>query len=229
MKRYLQHDKEFGDIAPAGVAIWDRLLAYGAALGVARGAAAAIHSRWKTPTWRGVASAVTGIRCTSSTRRASVMASAPSPSSSTARSRPTFGVFAFLGLPIVVDIVWKAGSDAVDTTSGAAAFAFVVLFAAVAGAIGVTLVGRVADGAVCAYRGAAHLRSSSPSPGRWSSITTSRRCRGSPSIPEMSTTSVHCVRTTGAHCRRAGATVRAVITPHLRHVVSVDVIDDVQP
>ena len=85
VKRYLQHNKEFGDIAPAGVAIWDRLLAYGAALGVRAARRRRSHSRWRTPTWHGVESAVTGIRCTSSTRRASVTASARSPSSSTVR------------------------------------------------------------------------------------------------------------------------------------------------
>jgi hypothetical protein len=41
------------------------------------------RSTSKTPTWRGVAWAVIGIRCTSSTRRASAMASARSQSSST--------------------------------------------------------------------------------------------------------------------------------------------------
>ena len=36
VKRFLQHDESFGDTPPSGVAIWDRLLAYGAGLGVAR-------------------------------------------------------------------------------------------------------------------------------------------------------------------------------------------------
>ena len=74
VKRFLQHDESFGDTPPAGVAIWDRLLAYGAALGVARG-------RWRRSRWRkrirrlpGAGPAATGIRCTSNTRRASAMA-----------------------------------------------------------------------------------------------------------------------------------------------------------
>src|SRR5262249_15185741 len=38
VKRYLGHQDGFGDAPPASVAIWNRLLAYGAAIGVARGA-----------------------------------------------------------------------------------------------------------------------------------------------------------------------------------------------
>ena len=41
VKRFLQHDALFGETSPASVAIWDRLLAYGAGLGVAHGAVAA--------------------------------------------------------------------------------------------------------------------------------------------------------------------------------------------
>ena len=49
MKRFLQHDPQFGDTPPAGVAIWDRLLAYGAGLGVAHGAVAAIPLEEEDP------------------------------------------------------------------------------------------------------------------------------------------------------------------------------------
>ena len=86
VKRYLQHDQQFGEIAPAGVAVWDRLLAYGAALGSHAAPRPRSRSRSRIPTPRGVAWVATGIRCTSSTRPGSDTASARSTCSSTARS-----------------------------------------------------------------------------------------------------------------------------------------------
>jgi hypothetical protein len=42
VRNFLRHDESFQDAPPAGVAIWDRLLAYGVALGVAHGTDAAL-------------------------------------------------------------------------------------------------------------------------------------------------------------------------------------------
>jgi hypothetical protein len=42
VRNFLRHDESFVETPPAGVAIWDRLLAYGIALGVAHGADAAL-------------------------------------------------------------------------------------------------------------------------------------------------------------------------------------------
>jgi hypothetical protein len=42
VRDYLRHDDAFRDTPPAGVAIWERLLAYGTALGVAHASAAAL-------------------------------------------------------------------------------------------------------------------------------------------------------------------------------------------
>src|SRR6266481_2455420 len=49
VKRFLQHDQSFADTPPAGVAIWDRLLSYGAAIGVARAAVASIPLEMEDP------------------------------------------------------------------------------------------------------------------------------------------------------------------------------------
>ena len=49
VKRYLVRDSSFGDTPPAGVAIWNRLLAYGAAIGAAHGAVAAIPLEEEDP------------------------------------------------------------------------------------------------------------------------------------------------------------------------------------
>ena len=227
VKRYLQHDKEFGDIAPAGVAIWDRLLAYGAALGVARGAAAAIPLEVEDPdtAWSRVGGDWHQVHIEYPTRLGygeppfTVLVNG-------ALRALLFGVLAFLGLPIVVDIVWRAGSDALDQTSNAAAFAFVALFAAVAGAIGVSLVVRVADGVICAYRGAADLRATTTVVGQ---VVKHHQVEAVSwfAVDPGNVDDVRALRPGhGDSLPPRGATVRVVITPHLRHVVSVEVVDD---
>ena len=227
VKRCLQHDKEFGDIAPAGVAIWDRLLAYGAALGVARGAVAAIPLEVEDPdvAWSRVGGDWHQVHVEYPTRFGygerplSVLVNG-------ALRSLLFGVLAFVGLPVVVDIVWKAGSEALDNTSNATAFAFVAVFAAVAGAIGISFVVRLADGVICAYRGAADLRTTVTVTGQ----VVKHHHTEALAWFAVDPGDVDDVRALHPGDDREmpprGATVRVVITPHLRHVVSVDVVDD---
>jgi hypothetical protein len=232
VKRNLSHDKEFGDVAPAGVAIWDRLLAYGAALGVARGAAAAIPLEVEDPdvAWSRVGGDWHQVhveyprRFGYGERPLSVLGNG------LLRSL-LWGAVAFLALPIVVDIVWKEGSDAFGNTGKAPTFGFVValaVFTAVFGAIGAFVLVRLADGLIRVFRGAADLRATLVMTGQ---VVKHHHTEES-SWFAVDPGDVDEVRALhpgdDGETPRRGATVRVVMTPHLRHVVSVDVIDDAE-
>ena len=98
-----------------------------------------------------------------------------------------------------------------------------------AGAIGVTLVVRVADGVICAYRGAADLRATTTITGQ---VVKHHHVEAVSwfAVDPGDVDNVRALRPDhGGSLPPRGATVRVVITPHLRHLVLVDVIDDVEP
>jgi hypothetical protein len=135
-----------------------------------------------------------------------------------------WAAIAFVVLPIVVDVVWKEGSDALGNTGKAATVGFVAafaVFAAVFGAIGAVVLVRLADGVIRAYRGGADLRTT---------VTVSGQVVKHHQTEELSWFAVDPgdvdeVRAfhpgDDGEMPPRGATVPMVITPHLRHVVSV--------
>jgi hypothetical protein len=230
VKRYLQHDQQFGEIAPAGVAIWDRLLAYGAALGVARGAAAAIPLEVEDPdtAWSRVGGDWHQVHIEYPTRFGygerplNVLVNG-------ALHSVLFGVLAFVGLPVVIDIAWSAGSQALDDTSNGATVAFLAPFAVIAGAIGVVFLVRLADGLIRVYRGLADLRATTTVTGQ----VVKRHHTESIQWFAVDPGDVDDVRALrpdpGGALPPRGATVRVTLTPHLHHVVSVEVLDATAP
>ena len=71
-----------------------------------------------------------------------------------------WGAIAFVVLPIVADVVWSVGSDALDTLNDAATLGIVALFVVLFGGMAVYLLVRLADGLIRTYRGL--LRSPRP-------------------------------------------------------------------
>ena len=159
VKRFLQHDPLFGDTPAAGVAIWDRLLAYGAGLGVAHGAVAAIPLEEEDPevAWSRVGGDWHQVHVEYPTlfgygeRPQSVLLNGLLKS-------VFWGVIAFVVLPVVADAVWSVGSDALDTLNDAATLGIVAVFVALFGGMAMYLLVRLADGLIRTYRGLLDLR-----------------------------------------------------------------------
>jgi Predicted membrane protein (DUF2207) len=225
VKHFLARDQHFGDTSPAGVAIWNRLLAYGAALGVAHGAVAALPLEQEDPdvAWSRVGGNWHQVHVEYPThfgygeRPLSVFLNG-------ALRAVLWGVAAFVILPIAVDVVWNVGSDALESLSDAASFglvaAFVLVFVGVASYVLVNL----ADGVIRTYRGLADLRNTVEVVGQ---VVKRHHTEG---------VSWFAVDPGGVDHTRAyhpgddgllppyGANVRVHVTPHLSHVVSVDVL-----
>ena len=151
VRRFLRHDASFGDAPPAAVAIWGRLLSYGAALGVARATSAAIPFAMEGPgtAWSRYGGDWHQVHVEYPTRFG--YGQRPRSVLLGGLVRTIFwGALAFAALPVVVDALWRVGSDAVnkssatDTTVAVLVGVFFVVF----GVMGVYLLVRLADGLV---------------------------------------------------------------------------------
>jgi len=135
-----------------------------------------------------------------------------------------WGVIAFLALPVVADIAWRASTDVLDAT-GRGEWAFAAAFAFVFGAVGLYLVVRVADGLLRVYRGWADLKARTTVTGE---VVKHHRSENANwfAVDPGEVDSVRAVRPgDDGRTPPRGTTVRMVITPHLRHVVSVEAVD----
>jgi hypothetical protein len=224
VKRYLQHDESFGDLPPAGVVIWDRLLAYGAALGVARGAADAIPLQEEEPdvAWSRVGGQWHQVHVEYPTRFG--YGQVPSAVLLNGALRTVFwGAIAFVALPVVADLAWRAGTDAIGGADGQ--WVFGAAFGVVFGAFALYLVARVADGLIRAFRGLADLKARVTITGQVVKHHASEQASWF-AIDPGEVDSVQAVHPgDDGRTPQRGATVHMVITPHLRHVVSVDAFD----
>jgi hypothetical protein len=226
VKRYLQHDESFGDLPPAGVAIWDRLLAYGAALGVARGVADAIPLQEEEAdvAWSRVGGQWHQLHVEYPERFGYGQPPGTVLLHGALRT-VLWGAIAFVALPVVADVAWRAGTDAFGR-AGRGEWVFAAAFAAVFGAVGVYLVVRLADGLVRAFRGLADLRARAMVIGQVVKHHQSEHATWF-AIDPGDVDSVQAVHPgDDGRTPSRGATVRMVITPHLRHVVSVDAVED---
>jgi hypothetical protein len=225
VKRYLQHDPEFGDTPPAGVAIWDRLLAYGAGLGVARGAVAAIPLEEEDAevAWSRTGGDWHQVHVEYPThfgygqRPQSVLLNG-------ALRTLLWGAIAFVVLPIVGDAVWGVGSDAFDTLNDAATLGFVALFVVIFGGMGVYLLVRLADGLIRTYRGLLDLSARITVDGDVVKHHTTEDVRWFAVDPGDVDEVKACHPGDDGKVPARGKTVRMVLTPHLHHVVSVEEI-----
>jgi hypothetical protein len=225
VKRFLQHDESFGDTPPSGVAIWDRLLAYGAGLGVARGAVAAIPLEVEDPevAWSRMGGSWHQVHVEYprlfgyGQRPRDVLLSG-------ALRTLGFGVLAFIVLPTVLDILWGVFSDVSDKLSDAAALGIVAVFGVFVGGFAVFLLIRLADGVIRTYRGLMDLKARETIEG-----PVVKRHRDEQTewfaVDPGEVDEVKAVRRgDDGKLPARGANVRMVLTPHLRHVVSVDVM-----
>ncbi len=224
VKRYLAHDRSFGDATPAAVAIWKQLLAYGTALGVARAAAAAIplSVEDRRTAWS---------RAGGDWHQVHVeyphhfgYGEAPRSVFLGGLLRLLFwGGLCFVVLPVAANAAWTAGSDALhnhEVASGAAVGAvvgFVLVFAAIAA----VLLVRFGDGVVRAFRGGADLGRSTMVEGPVVKVV------GTGDWFAVDPGHVDHVRAWhpgAARLPARGTTVRVQLTPHLCHVMAIDLL-----
>jgi len=225
VKRFLGGQEGFGDAPPAAVAIWNRLLAYGAGIGVARGALDGIALEVEDAD-------VAWSRYDGRWRQVRV----EYPSRFGYGQRPWvvlggglvrlafWGALGFVVLPVVLDFLWQVFSDALDGGDlGGALAALVVAFTIGFGLVGAYLVVRIADGAIRTYRGLADLRATETVTGQ----VVKHHDTEQHSWFAVDPGGVDEVRAyfweAGQGTRPArGAIVRVTVTPRLHHVVGVE-------
>jgi len=160
VKRFLGHQDGFGDAPPASVAIWNRLLAYGAGIGVARGAldGIALEVEDADVAWSRYDGQWRQVRVEYPTRFG--YGQRPLLVLGGGLVRLAFwGALGFVVLPVVIDLLWQVLSDALDGGNlGGALAGLVISFAIGFGLVGAYLVARIADGALRTYRGLLDLR-----------------------------------------------------------------------
>jgi len=226
VKRFLGHQDGFGDAPPASVAIWNRLLAYGAGIGVARGAldGIALEVEDADVAWSRYDGQWRQVRVEYPTRFG--YGQRPLLVLGGGLVRLAFwGALGFVVLPVVIDFLWEVLSEALDGGDlGGALAALVIFFAIGFGLVGAYLVVRIADGALRTYRGLLDLRATETITGQ---VVKHHDTEGH-SWFAVDPGGVDEVRAyyweagSGASRPARGSTVRVVVTPHLRHVVSVE-------
>jgi Predicted membrane protein (DUF2207) len=225
VKRFLQHDESFGDTPPSGVAIWNRLLAYGAGLGVAHGAVAAIPLEVEDPdvAWSRVGGNWHQVQVEYPTRFGYGQRPRDVLLNGALRTLG-FGVLAFIVLPTVLDILWGLLSDGLDSLDDAAALGILAVFGVLVGGFAVFLLVRLADGVIRTYRGFMDLKARETVEGQVVKRHRDEQAQWF-AVDPGDVDEVKAVRPgDDGELPPRGATVRMVLTPHLRHVVSVDVV-----
>ena len=233
VKRFLQRDAAFGDTPPSGVAIWDRLLAYGAAVGAAHGAVAGIPLEEEDPdvAWSRVGGTWREVRIEYPMHFG--YGERPITAIGKGLLRTVgYGALAFVLLPIVADIVWSSGSDVLDDDPGGIVFVVGLVFGLVFVVVGAVLVALLADGLVRLVRGALDYRATEALTGEVVKhhTTTDRRNQQTFrwfAVDPGGVDEVIAFRPgdDGGYPPRRSQ-VRVVVTPRLRHVVSVEALSD---
>lgn len=232
VKRFLQHDGTFADAPPSAVAVWDRLLGYGAGIGVARAAVAAIPLEEEDPevAWSRVGGQWHQVHVEYPTHFAYGVSAGTAIFQGLVRTLG-FGVLAFVVLPGVLDVAWSE-LDSVRRDAQGVVLLVELAFGLLFVALGLALVVAAADGVVRLGRGLVDLRAREEVVGEVIKHHTTTRTRGS------STATQHwfAVDPGGVDQVRAlqpgddgnrpprHATVRVFLTRHLRHVVGVEVL-----
>lgn len=224
VKQFLREQSEFADATPASVAIWNRLLAYGAGIGVARGALDGIPLEVEDPDvawsrydgqWRQVAVEYP-TRFGYGERPLTVLGGG-------VMRLAFWGAIGFVFLPIVVDILWALAQDLLgDTDLGNGGAWLVLVFVVVFGALGGYLVVRIGDGLIRTYFGLMDLRATKEITG---SVVKHYRSETHQwfAVDPGGVEAVNGLywEVSGPLPPR-GSTVRVVVTPHLHHLVSVE-------
>ena len=227
VRRFLRHDGGFADLPPAAVAIWQRYLSYGIALGVARAAAHALPFGDEDP--RAAWSRYGGNWHQVRVEYPSKFGYGKSPFGVLLGGivRSAFwGTIAFAVLPFLVSVAWKAQNDALGHENSGAAIGFVALFVVIFGVIGIYLLAQLIDGLIRVGRGALDL-------GR------SREIRGAiirigqdaPYLGFVAIDDGHSAETkaffppANIPALHRGDEIAVTLTPHLRHATRLQVLN----
>jgi hypothetical protein len=224
VKRFLGAQDGFGDAPAASVAIWDRLLAYGAAIGTARGALDDLPLEVEDPgvAWSREGGAWRQVRIEYPTRFG--YGEPPIRVLGTGILKlGFFGAIAFVVLPVVVDFLWTVATDVLDggDLGDGPLLGLLIGFTVVFGGVALALLARVVDAAIRVYRGVRDLNATETVTGRvvkrhdasehsWFAVDPGE-------VEELAAY----YWTDGATPAR-GAVVNVVLTPRLRHVISVE-------
>lgn len=227
VRRFLRHDGGFADLPPAAVAIWQRYLSYGIALGVARAAAHALpfgdedpRAAWSRyggnwhqvrvayPSKFGYGKSPFGVLLGGIVRSA------------------FWGAIAFAVLPFLVSVAWKAQNDALGHENSGAAIGFVALFVVIFGVIGIYLLAQLIDGLIRVGRGALDLGHSRETRGAIIRIGQDAPYSGFVAIDDG-----HSAETkaffppANAVALHRGDEITVTLTPHLRHATRLQVVN----
>lgn len=224
VKRFLHHDPSFTTATPAAVAIWDRLLAYGTALGAAHGTAASIplgaedpHTAWSRQggDWHQVHVEYPNRFGYGQPPRSVALGGL---------ARTVFwGVLAFAVLPTIARGAWSLGRDATRGShlTNSTTIAVVGVFFAVFGLLGGLLLVRLADGLIRLWRGVADLGSTTTLEGL---VVKSTSLGSWFAVDPGHVDHVQALHPTDTRLPRTGTTVRVTLTPRLHHVERIDVV-----
>ena len=226
-KQFLRAQEGFGDATPAAVAIWNRLLAYGAGVGAARGALDGIPLEVEDPD-------VAWSRADGQWRQVRV----EYPQRFGYGERPLvvlgggvlrlllWGGIGFVVLPVVADLLWSVANDALDGSSASDPGAWLgIAFAVVFGGLGASVLVRITDGLVRTYRGLMDLQATTELTG----VVVKHHRTGDRdsgirhwfAVDPGGVEEVQACWVADGTLPRRGSTVTVVVTPRLHHVVSV--------
>jgi hypothetical protein len=224
VRDFLRHDSSFADAPPAAVAIWDRLLAYGTALGAAHGVATGIplgaddpHTAWSRQggDWHQVHVEYPHHFGYGQSPRSVALGGL---------ARTLFwGALTFAVLPAIAHGVWTLGSDATRNSQlgDRTMLTLVGVFSVAFTILGGFLLLRLGDGLVRLWRGLADLGSTTTLEGLVVKSTSSGSWFA---VDPGGVEDVKALHPAELSLPRSGATVRVTLTPHLHHVDRIEVL-----
>jgi hypothetical protein len=196
--------------------VWDRLLAYGVALGVARAAAVALPIGPGDPAWA-------WSRASGEWRHVRIRY--PEQGGAGGRAGQVllggigrllfWGVIGFVVLPVVVGIVWRVAHD-VRTDGGLALLALLALFVAVPTVIGIYVAVRLVDGALRVWRGGFDLWHTASTEG-----TVVKVHGGCIAVDDGHATVLEALPVGTRPVPHLGDRIRVTFTPKLHHVETI--------
>jgi hypothetical protein len=232
VRKFLRADGSFGDAPPPSVALWQRYLSYGVALGVAHATATALPFEREDPhhAWSRYGGNWHQVRVDYPHRFG--YGDAPLGVFLGGVVRTLFwGALSVVVVPFAIKLSWRAQHDVFKDRPSILGVGLLVAFVVIFGVITIQLVGRAADGAIRLARGARDLRSrdevqgavvridpAAPYAGYFAIdngrdlVTRAFKRAPSPSNPEL----------------HVGDEVKVSFTPHLRHVSGIEVIGTVE-
>ncbi len=226
VRRFLRHDGGFADLPPAAVAIWQRYLSYGIALGVARAAAHALPFGDEDPraAWSRYGGNWHQVRVDYPSKFG--YGKSPIGVFLGGLVRSLFwGAIAFAVLPLVISSSWDLQKDVLKHENSGAAIGVVALFVVIFGVMGIYLLAQLIDGLIRVGRGGLDLGRSAETRGAIIRIGQDAPYAGYVAIDDGHSTETKAffppVNTPALH---RGDEIAVALTPHLRHATALRVV-----